>query len=34
MVTVMIRRVMVMASDEGGDGDCYDAEGDGDGDGK
>ena len=27
MVTVMIRRVMVMASDEGGDGDCYDGDG-------
>ena len=32
MVTVMVLRVM--ASDEGGDGDCYGAEGDGDGDGK
>ena len=31
MVTVMMLRVMVMASDEGDDSDCYDAEGDGDG---
>ena len=31
MVTVMMLRVMVMASDEGDDGDRYDAEGDGDG---
>ena len=29
MVTVMMLRVM--ASDEGDDGDCYEAEGDGDG---
>ena len=29
MVTVVVLRVMVMASDEGGDGDCCGAEGDG-----
>ena len=29
IVTAMMLRVMVMASDEGDDGDCYDAEGDG-----
>ena len=31
MRVVMVTVMMVMASDEGGDGDCYDTEGDGDG---